>query len=258
MTKRIQLLDDLGAEVRRIAVEAEGSSRRRLAFTASWAGLSRHTRTAAITVGMVLVLVSGAYALPAARAAVDDITGSFAAWVSGDGDGAPGRALTPDENLPSWFTTGGETRLIAESEGVGLYVRRTDSDRGPWLEFGLGGIGLRMGGTLDDWRDHLKHRAVVVLSPVMVASRDVLDDRGRAPLLGLAAPTVKRVELRYSDGPPLVGDVGDGGFVLLVDAWRPLRELIGYDGRGRLVEQVGMGSTDLTYLCEKAPGACPQ
>ncbi len=255
MTKRIQLLDDLGAEFGRVAVRAERASRKRFAFAASPLGSGRRLRTSAIALSMGVLLVSSAYAVPATRTAVD----GFAAWVVGDSDDAPGRALKPGDDVPSWFSADGEARLIAKSDGVGLYVRRTDSDQGPWLEFGLGeGVGLTMGGSLEDWRQQLEQQAVVVLGPALFGPRDVLDDRGRSPLLGVTARDVKRVELRYSDGPPLIGDTGDGGFVLLADAWRPLRELVGYDSAGQVLERVDMSNNDLAYLCEKEPGVCPQ
>jgi hypothetical protein len=56
---------------------------------------------------------------------------------------------------------------------------------------------------------------------------------------------------------PLVGDTGDSGFVLLADAWRRLRELIAYDGSGRVLEHADMRGDDMRYLCEKEPGVCP-
>lgn len=257
MTKRIQLLDDLGAEFNRVAVEVEGRSRTRFPFPVRRLGAGR--RTFAVALGMVVLMVSGAYAMPVTRVAVDGAVGTFASWVSRASDDAPGRALKPGDDVPSWFSAGGEARLIAKTDGVGLYVRRTDSEQGPWLEFGLGeGIGQTMGGPLDDWRQQLEQQAVVVLGPVPFAPRDVLDGRGRSPLLGVTARDVKRVELRYSDGPPLIRDTGDGGFVLLADAWRPLRELIGYDSTGRVLERLDMSDNDLTYLCEKEPGVCPR
>jgi hypothetical protein len=36
----------------------------------------------------------------------------------------------------------------------------------------------------------------------------------------------------------VVGDTGDGGFVLLADAWRPLRELIAYVKVGKRVRRL--------------------
>jgi hypothetical protein len=212
----------------------------------------------AIALGIAALLFGGVYAVPVTRAAVDGIADSFAAWVSGDSDEAPGRALEPGDNVPSWFndSEGGEARLIAEADGVGLYVRRVDSDEGPFLEFGLG-EGISMGDTLEGWRQRLDKRAIVVLGPALFGPRDVLDERGRFPLLGVTTRDVKRVELRYFEGPPLVGDTGDGGFVLLGDAWRRMRELIAYDGTGRVLERADMRGDDMRYLCEKEPAVCP-
>jgi hypothetical protein len=84
----------------------------------------------------------------------------------------------------------------------------------------------------------------------------VIDDQGRAPLFGLATRDVDRVELRYADGPPLVTRAGDGGFVLLVDAWRPMREIVGYDAAGQVLGRADVSKYDLRYLCDKEPG-CP-
>jgi hypothetical protein len=257
MTERIQLLDDLGAEFARVAADAERTSRKP-------SGLARHlfrsglgARTLAVALGIAALLGGGAYSVPATRAAIDGIADSFAAWVSGDSDKAPGRALEPGDNVPLWFSADGEARLIAKTEGVGLYVRTVDSEEGPWLEFGLGeGVGLAIGDTLERWRQRFGQHPVFVLGYTLFGPQDVLDERGRFPLLGLTTRDVKRVELRYSEGPPLVGDTGDGGFVLLADAWRPPRELIAYDGTGRVLERADMGDYDMRYLCEEEP-VCP-
>lgn len=181
-----------------------------------------------------------------------------AAWVSGDSDKAPGRALEPSEELPAWFSQGGEARLIAKTGGVGLYVSRADSDEGPWLWFGLGeGVPRAMGDSLERWHERLGQHAVLVLGPALFGPRDVLDERGRFPLLGITTRDVKRVELRYFEGPPLVGDTGDSGFVLLPDAWRRLRELIAYDAAGQVLERADVSSPESRYLCEKEPAVCP-
>lgn len=255
MTERIQMLDDLGAEFARVAAQADRTSRKPyMARRPFRSGL--RARTLTIALGIV-ALFGGAYAVPATRAAVESISNSFAAWVSGDSDKAPGRAVQPGDNVPAWFNQDGEARLIAKTEGVGLYVRRVDSDEGPWLEFGLGeGIGMSMGDSLERWRQRLDQHAVFVLGSALFGPRDVLDERGRFPLLGVTARDVTRVELRYSEGPPLVGDTGDGGFVLLADAWRPLRELVAYDGSGRVLERADVSDLDMRYLCEKEP-VCP-
>jgi hypothetical protein len=247
MTDRIELLDELGAELARVAAEAERIPRSRAKLRA---------RTLAIALGIAALVAGGAYSVPVTRAAVDGIADSFASWVSGDTSDAPGRALRPTDSPPSWFNGDGEARLIAKSGRVGLYVRRVDSNEGPRLEIGLGD-GIVMAGTLKDWRERLGRHAVVVLGPTLFGPRDVLDEHGRFPLLGVSTRDITRVELRYSEGSPLVGDAGDGGFVLLADAWRPLRELIAYDATGRIRERVDMRGDDARYLCQKEPGSCP-
>jgi hypothetical protein len=247
MMERIQMLDDLGVEFARVAAEAERTPR----------GRRLRTRTIAITLGVAALLSGGAYAVPTTRAAVGDIADSFAAWVSGDSDNAPGRALGPGDDVPSWFNADGEARVIAKTDGVGLYVRRVDSDEGPLLSFGLGeGVGIGMVDTLEGWRQRLGKHAVVVLGSTAFGPQDLLDARGRFPLLGVTTRDVKRVELRYSEGLPQVGETGDGGFVLLADAWRPLRELIAFDRNGRVLERTDVRDLDMRYLCEKEPG-CP-
>jgi hypothetical protein len=244
MTERIQLLEDLGAEFARVAASAGRTSRK--------------PRTLAIALGIAVLLGSGVSAVPEARTAVGGIADSFAGWVSGDGGEAPGRPLEPGDVVPAWFhdIEGGEARVIAEAEHLRLYVRRSESDEGPRLEVWLGEA-RGMVATLEIWRKLLGNHAVVVLGHTPVARRDLLDDRGRVPLFGVTTPDVERVEVRYSEGPPLVGDNGDGGFVLLVDAWRRPLEVIAYDRAGQVLGRADASEPDLRYLCEKEPGVCP-
>jgi hypothetical protein len=210
-----------------------------------------------VALGIAALMAGSAYAIPAARTAVGGIGDSLAGWVSGDDNQAPGRAVKPSDDAPTWFgTSKGEVRLIAETEGLGLYVRRVDSQEGPGLEFWLG-EGRGMGGTLESWRQRLGERGVVVLDYAPFGRQDVLDERGRVPLYGLTTRDVRRVEILYAEGPHLVGAAGDGGFVLLADAWRPMREIVAYDGEGRVVARSDASRYDLRYLCDKDPGACP-
>jgi hypothetical protein len=243
MSERIQLLDDLGAEFARVAASAGRKSRR--------------PRRLAIALGVAVLLGSGVAAVPEARTAVGGIADSFAAWVS-DGGEAPGRPLDPGEDMPAWASDyeGGEPRVIAEAEGLRLYVRRGESEEGPWLDVWLGEA-QGMGGTLETWRQRLGGHAVVVLGHTPFGRRDVLDERARFPLFGVTTRGVERVELRYSQGPPLIGDTGDGGFVLLVDAWRRPLEVVAHDGAGRVLGRADVSEPDLRYLCEKEPTVCP-
>jgi hypothetical protein len=249
MTEPIHLLDDLGAEFARIAGEAESTPRTRRSVP---------VRALAIAAGIVLVVAAAAYAVPATRGAVSGVVDSFAGWVSGASDEAPGRAVRPDDDVPDWFHEGGEARLIAREGGASLYVSRVESDEGPWLSFGMGqGVGRAIGDTLERWRERLGAHSVVVLGPANFGPRDFVDDHGRFALLGITAPDVERVELRYFEGPPLVDSVGDGGFVALPDAWRRLREVVAYDGAGRVVGREDVSEPDSRYVCEKEPAVCP-
>jgi hypothetical protein len=252
MTEHIQLLDDLGTELARAFRETERVPAPR------WRRSTSRARTLAVALALASLLLATACAVPATRTAVGGIAGSLAAWVAGDDGDAPGRALRPSDHAPAWVTAngGGATRLIAEIHGIGLYVRRIESDSGPRLGFALG-RGIAMIGSLDDWRKRFDQHAIVVLgNSIFRGPHHVLDDRGRVPLFGVTARDVERVELRYAEGSPLVGDAGDGGLVLMVAAWRRMRELIAYDATGHVLGRVDMSRRNLRYLCEKEPG-CP-
>lgn len=255
------MLDDLGAEIARVATETERRTQgpSTLARRLLSAGPRRAPRVA-VALAAAALLASGTYAVPATRAAVEGIADSLAAWVSDDSNDPPGRAVEPQDNAPKWFDEGGEARVIAQADGVALFARRVDdpaqkTNDGPWLEFGLG-AGQVWGGSLESWRERLSQHTVYVLGHAPFGARDPLDERGRVPLFGVTARDVERVELRYAQGPPLESSTGDGGFVLLVDAWRRLQELIAYDATGRVLDRADVSDHDLRYLCEKEP-ACP-
>jgi hypothetical protein len=247
MSGRIQWIDDLGTEIARVARQAEQEPFR----------LARRVSMAAFAVGVALIVAVGAYAVPATRAAVDGIVDSFAGWVSGDDDAAPGRALEAGDKGPDLFRDIGGTRRIATTEGISLYVNRLDSDDGTMLAFSLNGA-IGMADTLDGWRERLRQHEIFLLGDTIFGPQDPLDERGRVPVFGVTTRDVKRVELRYAGGPPLVGETGDGGFVLLVDAWRPLRELIAYGAADRVLERLDVSDYDLSYICDKEPGVCPR
>jgi hypothetical protein len=243
----IQLLDDLGAEFARVASEHERAPRRaRLrSFTATPA------RALAVAVGVLVLLGACTYAVPPTRAAIDDLTSTFADWIASDEGPAPGRALRPDDDVPDWVNDTDDVRVIAEAAGVKLYVTREGAQLNFWL-----GEGLGMGDSIEGWRERFDDHAVIVLGPALFGPQDVLDEQGRYPLLGLTARSVERIELRYHEGPPLVTTGVDGGFVLIADAWRRHRELVAYDEAGRELERVDLAYLDPRYLCDKEP-TCP-
>ena len=63
-----------------------------------------------------------------------------------------------------------------------------------------------------------------------------------------------RVRLTYAGGGSVAAPV-DGGFVLLVDARRPLRSLVAYDAAGWVLERQDMTRMDLR-VCREVRG-CP-
>jgi hypothetical protein len=257
MNERIQMLDDLGAEFSRVAAEAEangrGASRPRWqAFRSGARG-----RTLAVTMAITVLFAGTALAVPATREAVGSVAGSLTGWVLGDDGQAPGRAVEPADDAPPWFDQhSSDARVIAEAGGVRLFVRRSGDDGDRVLQFGIGS-GMIVGGSLDGWRDRLGESKVVVLpGPAAFGPRNLLDDQGRFPLLGVTTGDVAQLEVRYAEGPSLVRENGDGGFVLLLDAWRLPRELISYDRAGTVLERTDLSGHDMRYLCEREPG-CP-
>lgn len=255
MSERFELVDALDAEFARVGAEAERSSRNPPLADRFLRGAGARTLLTAMAI--VVLLGGSAYAVPATRSTVSDIAGSFANLFSADNADAPGRPLQAGDEVPAWFQDSavGERRVIAESAGVKLYVRALDTERGRSLEFGLG-EGIVMGDTLESWRERLGQHALVLLGTTAFGPRDLLDDRGRVPLLGVTTRDVSRVELRYAEGPAVSSEAGDGGFVVLADAWRPLRELVAYDDAGSVLQRVDISDRDLRYLCEKEP-VCP-
>ena len=116
-----------------------------------------------------------------------------------------------------------------------------------------------MGNTIDGWREEFEKRAAIVLGPAPFGpalDKTWLDERGRLALLGVTARSVESVELRYEQGPRLVETGLDGGFILLADAWRHLRELVAYDAAGRELERVDLGYLDTRNWCDTEP-TCP-
>jgi hypothetical protein len=254
MTERIEVVEQLGLEFARVAAEVEQSSRSR---AVSRARIGLRVRALALATGVTALLCGTAYAVPSTRTAFSEFTGSFSSWILGGGDEAPGRALSPSADLPGWWFERSGARLIAETGGARLFAVSTEGDAGPMLEFSLG-TGHGIADTLEGWQRRLEGHNVSVLGSALFEDGGFLDDDGRAPLMGLSTTAVRRLELRYLDGAPLIGDVGDGGFVLLVEPWRRMRELLAFDASGHLLERANLSDRDLSYLCEKEPGCPPR
>jgi hypothetical protein len=248
----IQLLDDLGAEFARVAADRARPRRR--------SGVRSVTpvpgRAVAIAFSVLVLLGATAYAVPPTRAAIDNLTGTFAGWLAADEGAAPGRAVRPGDEAPDWVREGGG-RVIAAKHGVELYVTRSETETGTHLKFALGNS-IGIGNTIEGWREQFEKHAAIVLGPAPFESLDQrwLDERGRFPLMGVTARSVERVELRYQQGPPLVETGVDGGFILLADAGRRLNDLVAYDAAGRELERVDLGYLDTRDFCKLDP-TCP-
>src|SRR5207247_5942508 len=150
-------------------------------------------RLAAPGLAALALIAGGAYAVPATRAAIDDVVGTFAGYVAGDDADAPGRPLAPDESPASSFGPGSQPRVIAEADGYKLeFLRVGDGE----IDFDLGETGVGLGYSLDDLAGH----AVYVLGPGAMQNAD---EHGHVPLFGVTAPQVRSVEVTYAAGPPL-------------------------------------------------------
>jgi hypothetical protein len=208
-------------------------------------------RVLVIAVSAMALLSGGAYAVPVTRAAIDDVFGTFAGWIDGDDSHAPGRAVRPDDDAPTWVReSGAALRLVAHNDGVKLYALRTPDGK---LAFALNGsVGIQ--DSLDGWRNRFKDHAIVVLGPGGVDGRP-LDPHGRRPLFGVTARSVTRIQLRYTTGPPLTADRLRGGFVLLADPRRAPREIGAYNAAGRELDRTNISYIDLRTCADQR--GCP-
>jgi hypothetical protein len=234
-----RLMEPTDAEVAR-ALTATGTS-----------SISLRRRTLAVAASALIVISGGAYAVPVTRGAMANIADSFAGWIAGDNELAPGQAVEPNA-APDWLRNrGGTPRLIAQADGVGLYAVR-EAEGSLSLELN-GSVGIA--DSIEGWRHQLADHAVVVLGPGGITDTKPFDEHGRRPLFGLTGRNVARVVLRYGSGPPLVAGGLHGGFVLLADPRRPLRDVSAYDARGRQLERVDVSDIDLR-VCPDVRG-CP-
>ena len=236
--------DSLGAALRTLlALEPTDDEVRRV-LDLDDARRKRRRHVTAIGLAMVLA-IAGVSAAPPTRAGLDNALDSL--W----SDDSPGRALMPQDNVPSWLRAEpGEHRVLAEAGGVPLVASR-DGDR---FSVTLGNS-FGEGGSLDDWRMFIGIHAVALLGPASFAPNEPFDAQGRRPLFGLAAKSVARVELTYMFGPPTSDDDVDGGFGFLADATRPPQALVAYDRNGRQIERRDMSTIDLR-VCSNVRG-CP-
>jgi hypothetical protein len=215
------------------------------AVLALHAGRRRRRRGRAIAAACAAVLGLATYAVPATRAAMDDVY----SWISGSDDASPSGEL---RTAPAWVRhASGTKQLIARNGDAQLWVIR----RGDYIDIALGDS-VGEGGTVEDWRDRFSNQALVLLGPgAFSGPARPFDASWRRPLFGLVARTVTRVELRYASGGPATQDGLNGGFVLAADARRPLRTLVAYDAAGRELQRLDVSGIDL-HACFDVRG-CP-
>jgi hypothetical protein len=142
--------------------------------------------------------------------------------------------------------------VLAEQAGVKLVVAREEGDQ---VSVALGdSVGLTE--SIDHWQKRLAGGPVAILGPAEFPNgQGPLDEHDRRPLLGLVAESVSKIEVRYTSGRPTKQSGLDGGFVALVDATRPLQEIVGLDATGRVVGRADVSRLDLS-VCADVRG-CP-
>jgi len=196
----------------------------------------------------VLAVAAGTYAVPATRAAVDDVYGALADWIAPGNRAAPGRAVDPGEALPDWVTAeDGEKRVLAEAAGEKLIAIR----RGDRITFALNNYGLS--GTIEDLRASLEGQKIVVIGPGDWVADGRHDLR---PLFGVLTSSVKRIRFDYADGGTPISRSGlDGAFALVVESNRRPGSLTGYDQDGKPIARVDLMSAGGDY--RYCPGVGP-
>ncbi len=181
-----------------------------------------------------LVLLGVAlYSVPPTRAAIEgageSVGGVFSAWLGGESAEAPGKSLGSGEEAPENLYqeySSKEPRVIAEAGGYKLYSY-IGSAGGLNFEFGQGSNGSFIMGyeNVAELGDSPLH----VVGPWPVPA----GHQGHVPLFGIAARSVRSVELTYKSGPPLRVFGVEGGFVLLAEPSRTPVEVIALDAEGK-------------------------
>jgi len=196
--------------------------------------LSRHPRRRLALGAPALVAALLVAVVPQTRA---EITDALRAVLHGGS--LPGKTV-PVSQLPSWmkqlrFADGGEPRVIAEVDGERMLVYR---QQGGTLCFDLGG---RVGICDFTENDLFAEQPVALLGPTPPAKG------GRFHLWGLALASVKRVEVTFSQAPPVNVPV-EGAFGIALDSTSSPQELVAYGEGGRR-----LATLDLTERWQHRP-----
>jgi hypothetical protein len=179
----------------------------------------------------VLALAAGGtYAVPATRAAVDDVFGSFSAWISGDDGPAPGKPVAAGEDLPAWVTAEeGEKRVLAEADGEKLVAIR----HGDKLTLALNSFGET--GTATELAGARAGQAIFLVGPGDFVANGRHD---RRPLFGLVASSVRSVRFDYLDGGGVTAPAASGAFGLSIETNRRAYSITGFDSAGTVVARL--------------------
>jgi hypothetical protein len=193
--------------------------------------------TPAVALAALLLVAAAIWSVPTTRAALEGagetVGSAFSGWLGGDAADAPGRPLRSDEPAPAEPTptylydhqSAKEPRVIAEAGGYKLY-----SYIGP-----SGGLNFLLGGGFGLGFENIAELGKAPLHVLGPGARQHADAAGHVALFGIAARSVKSVELTYESGPPLRLDGVNGGFVLLAEPAREPREVLALDSRGDVV-----------------------
>ena len=184
-------------------------------------------RLALQALAALALLGAALYSVPVTRAAIEgtgeSVGGVFSGWLGGDSAEAPGKPLEAGEKLPEYMEylhDSKEPQVLAEAGGYKLF---SYIGSGGSLNFLFGGIGVGFGNEsvagLGDAPLHL-------LDP---GARPHADAQGHVPVWGIAARSVRSVELTYESGLALRVSGVEGGFVLLAEPNRGPIEVIALD-----------------------------
>jgi len=241
-------------EVARVLARTRPASRR--------SGASRHAfgrfRPLTAALAALLLVAAGLWSVPTTRAALEgageSVGGAFSRWLGGDAAEAPGRPLRSDEPTPTEPTptylydhqAAKEPRVIAEAGGYKLYSYIGSS----------GGLNFLLGGGIGFGFENIAELGKAPLHVLGPGARRHADAEGHVALFGIAARSVKSVELTYESGPPLRVDGIDGGFVLLTEPAREPQEVVALDSHGDVVGRQSVDEIDWQhYLEPRSPKA---
>lgn len=216
-------------------------------------------RPLAAGLAALLLVAAAIWSVPTTRAALEgageSVGGAFSGWLGGDAADAPGRPLRSDEPAPAEPTptylydhqSAKEPRVIAEAGGYKLY-----SYIGP-----SGGLNFLLGGGFGLGFENIAELGKAPLHVLGPGARQHADAEGHVPLFGIAAESVKSIELTYESGPPLRVDGVKGGFVLLAEPARGPREVVALDSRGDVVGRQSVVQEDWQHYLEPRSSEAP-